>query len=384
MKKLLFILPDLKIGGTLSSFLNLYEELEKEGYDISIFTLSSTGRNDWPFMKHSLPISRIVSYFNTLYTDQSGLDKILAFPCKVALKLMNAAHINWRKYLYGPKVHQLDQGQYDTVIAFQEDEPTYFASYFHSVRKVAWIHCSYNYRQLDISRSELSYYKQFDTIVSVSRTTSDEFVAAYPCLKDKATYLYNLQNNRQIQNLAQELPCKEFVKGTYTLVSVGRLSAVKRFSHIPAIAKSLIQRGLDFKWYIIGPISAFEKEEEMLIRRNITNDISNHVILLGSRPNPYPYIKNADLLVCLSESEACPMVFGEAKALCTPIVSTDFDSAHEFLGEDTFGVISTLDNMADTIFGLLNDTTLYEQIKNNMLHPSDERTTIVDRLHKIL
>lgn len=79
------------------------------------------------------------------------------------------------------------------------------------------------------------------------------------------------------------------------------------------------------------------------------NNLSNIVFYLGHRTNPYPYFANADLYVCLSESEACPMVFNEAKCLGTPIVSTDFGSSHEFILSRKDGIIVPRERVFEAI-----------------------------------
>ena len=79
------------------------------------------------------------------------------------------------------------------------------------------------------------------------------------------------------------------------------------------------------------------------------------VVYLGGKSNPYPYFKMADLLVCVSESEACPMIFNEAKLLNLPIVSTDFPSAFEFIDRDKDGRITQIEAMADTIADIISE-----------------------------
>ncbi len=62
--------------------------------------------------------------------------------------------------------------------------------------------------------------------------------------------------------------------------------------------------------------------------QNMINSLglSDKVIVAGYQQNPYPYIKNAKLLVLSSEREGLPRVLVEAVALDVPIVSTDCKS----------------------------------------------------------
>lgn len=54
--------------------------------------------------------------------------------------------------------------------------------------------------------------------------------------------------------------------------------------------------------------------------------ISDKVLFLGFKGNPYPYIKNAELMVVSSDFEGFSIAILEAVALSTPIISTDCPS----------------------------------------------------------
>jgi glycosyltransferase involved in cell wall biosynthesis len=53
------------------------------------------------------------------------------------------------------------------------------------------------------------------------------------------------------------------------------------------------------------------------------------MILLGHQENPYKYMKAADLFVLQSYYEGRPMVVDEAMILGTPVLVSDYGSAHE-------------------------------------------------------
>ena len=54
-------------------------------------------------------------------------------------------------------------------------------------------------------------------------------------------------------------------------------------------------------------------------------------------PNPYGYLKAADVLLIPSFSEAAPMVIGEAAILGTPVLSTRTSSAEEMIVRPGYG-----------------------------------------------
>lgn len=94
--------------------------------------------------------------------------------------------------------------------------------------------------------------------------------------------------------------------------------------------------------------------------------LQEELCLLGEVNNPYPYIKNANLLVSTSLSEACPNVINEAKILGTPIVSTDFGSVYEFIEDNVNGLISPIETIADKIEQMISNEATYNSIKSNI------------------
>ena len=61
--------------------------------------------------------------------------------------------------------------------------------------------------------------------------------------------------------------------------------------------------------------------------------------MTGSQNNPYPYIKNADLLVCASYFEGYNLTVAEALILGVPVLSTDCTGPNEILDRGRYGMI---------------------------------------------
>ena len=57
--------------------------------------------------------------------------------------------------------------------------------------------------------------------------------------------------------------------------------------------------------------------------------VEENVILLGTKTNPYPYMKACDIYLQPSRHEGKPIAVEEAKILQKPIVVTDYFSARE-------------------------------------------------------
>ena len=79
------------------------------------------------------------------------------------------------------------------------------------------------------------------------------------------------------------------------------------------------------------------------------NNLENNVYLLGNKTNPYPYIKQSDLLVSSSERESYGLTILEAMILKTPVIATNTTGARFLLKEGKLGYIVQNDKCFLTI-----------------------------------
>lgn len=377
MRKLLFVIPGLGIGGTNSSLESLYNHICKE-YDVQVFAISyHTKKRDYSFNKALLPTNKVLSFLFTDYSVQRGLNKLKAFVYKVLQSCLRLFGIDLMSIVAKRVVKRIENSnEYDCVVAFQEGFATRFVSWFHNNNRIAWIHCDYS--KWCPNGSELGVYNRFNQIVCVSKYTASVFKGYYTALKDRVVAIHNLLDIERLSVLSQQNDLDIHIgKDKFIILSAGRFSEVKRFREIPRIAFSIKQNGGDFAWYIIGPDGGgleMKHFEDNLKKYNIGDCVQ----WLGGKDNPYPYFKSASLYACTSESEACPMVFAEAKYFGLPIVTVDFPSAYEFVNDST-GKIVKLDDMACAIAEImrLNTGTIYNA------DVYDEEELIMAQLHHL-
>ena len=98
----------------------------------------------------------------------------------------------------------------------------------------------------------------------------------------------------------------------------------------------LKQNEYAFELTILGE-GAERANLEMLIRQS---HLEQYVVLQGFQPNPYPYIRVADLVVCSSRYEGLSTVITEALILGKPVVTTPCSGMDELLGDSEFGLIT--------------------------------------------
>lgn len=366
MKNILFVIPKLSTGGTNSSLDALYSIL-KERYKIVVFAMSHHPKNHrYSFDEVLLPQKRKLSLIFSNFADQKGLTKLPALWYKMVRSLYK---VLGKDYLlvYGKKVvAELEESSnFDCVVAFEEGKATVFTSFFSNPNKIGWIHCNYD-KYLPKGQSEEEVYNAYQKVICVSQYTASVFAKRYPALAERTMAIHNLIDADKVKRLAEEpIDDKRFMTHEITLLSIGRFSSVKRFREIPVIAAELKKRGIKFVWYVLGPGEGTE-EAVIFINHLKKYEMDDCVKWLGGKSNPYPYFKASTIYVCVSETEACPMVFKEAQLLGLPIVTTDFPSSYEFVKEGE-GIITPFEKIADSIVTMINQIksdNCYTRVEN--------------------
>lgn len=362
-RKVLFVIPAFGIGGTTVSTRHLVSLLTKEGYDCWVMPLNPKGvlrhlyddvqQVKTPFAIQSLAINSWKE--ESTWMRQTGA-ALLRVMCNIS---------PWFEHRIVSKALDriVRQHHFDTIVAGQEGITTRFVSYAGIKSKVAWIRCDYRRLMEEKGIGREAFYANFKAIVCVSEKTCKDFKEIYPEFAVKTYCIPNPQDGGLMAKRADEEEQEpRFTTDNTTIVSVGRLDAIKRFDQIVPIAQQLKGKGLRFRWYLIG-----EGAERKRIATSVKEyGMETEVVMLGAKANPYYYIKRANALVCLSRSEACPRVVNEAKILGTPTISADFPTIYEFIENEKTGLISSIDNMPDTILRFFIDNDLRLRIKENI------------------
>ena len=151
------------------------------------------------------------------------------------------------------------------------------------------------------------------------------------------------------------------------IVSVGRLAPEKHFDNIITAAEALLEHGIDFKWFVVG-----EGPERGKLEALISNaHLEEKVTLVGSKPNPYPYMKNAGLFVHPSYVESQGLTVLEAMALGVPCVVTKSRGPCEFIEDGVNGLLTkqSPESLTEKVLEILQNKKLYQHIKQNTRCP---------------
>ena len=119
-------------------------------------------------------------------------------------------------------------------------------------------------------------------------------------------------------------------------VYVGRMTSVKNLKFLIDSYNCFRNRYGDYSLVLVGdgPDRSFVEEYAH------TSTYSSSIIFTGKKSNPYPYIKNAKLLLLSSTSEAFPTVLIEAMAMGVTCVSTPTKGGRDILKDGKIGYLS--------------------------------------------
>lgn len=134
--------------------------------------------------------------------------------------------------------------------------------------------------------------------------------------------------------------CSIMIEEMKKLLSIGRFCEAKNYNNVPDITRRIIKSGCNIKWYIIG----FGGDEALIRQKIAEAGMQDHVIILGKKENPYPYIKDCDIYVQPSRYEGKSVTVREAQMLCKPVVVTNYPTASSQIQNGVDGVIVPMDN----------------------------------------
>ena len=151
--------------------------------------------------------------------------------------------------------------------------------------------------------------------------------------------------------------------GSIVAVTVGRLSAEKNMRLCPEVAAALKNKGINFKWVLIG-----DGEEKRHISNMIAKyNLGENVIMLGTNKNPYPYIATADVMIHPSLVESQGITILESMVLETPVIAVNSAGPREFIisGINGYLVVPEVDKIVKLIEKIYKDPELREKMVEN-------------------
>ncbi|MFT7565751.1 MAG: glycosyltransferase involved in cell wall biosynthesis [Pseudoalteromonas distincta] len=161
-------------------------------------------------------------------------------------------------------------------------------------------------------------YAKNATVICQTKRMKSELLSNVPSFKHRdVRVLMNPVEVSQIKDAALEIKSADlgFNHNQVNIVAVGRLVEEKAYD---ILLDSVARLSFDFHLYIVGTGHLESSLKEQAARLNI----SKKVFFVGHAPNPFPYIKNADVCVLPSRLEGFPNVLLEMMTLSNCVIST--------------------------------------------------------------
>lgn len=307
-KNVLFLVESMRIGGAEKALLSLLKSIDKTQYTITVKVISFSGE----LIADLLSIPDI-TVKGVVKPSQNPFKRIInALIIKALYKLLPAEAVG----------NFLCHG-YDTAIAFCEGYLTkWVAASTLPLKKIAWVHTDMVSNDWPLNtglfksvNDEKKAYHAFNQVITVT-----------DAIKHGMQQKFDLTNIITIYNKVDpdihakaaekvQLPPLTGLK----IVSVGRLEHVKGYDILVNAMDILVnKRHIDASLIIVGGGSQYAPLQQQIQQLGLGANIQ----LIGSQPNPYPYIAAADIYVCPSRAEGFNIALLEALTLHKPVIAT--------------------------------------------------------------
>ena len=391
MKHVLFVIDTLLMGGAEKSLVSLLNSLDPQRVQVDLLVFEGGGVlqkdvPDWVHIIEADPVTRGMTLeLRKYFKDLVKKGKFLAAGSRILMSInakKNNTHgkpnFSWDAVCrHVPKL----PGHYDTAVGYLEGFPDFYViDKVDADKKIGWIHIDMTKRFP--APQETAYYESFDAIATISDICRDAFTTHFPRVKDRIRIIENVVLSEEVYHKADVSINVAWDENRIHLVTVGRLDYQKGIDVAARACKVLKDQGLYVCWHVYG--KGIMHDEIMQYVKE--NDLSEEFILEGMNPNPYPYMKKANLLVQPSRWEGNSIVLDEAKILGKAIVVTNYPSVHDQIENGVTGVITGMEpeQIAAGIRKVLENPDLKKQLENNCLQEPNRSIRAVDAFYEMI
>ena len=348
-KSLLFTGVNLKLGGIEKSLVNLVNKIDKNKYQVTIILEDAKGE-----LLEKLDKSIKVKEFKVSNNKNKIIRKGINILRRCVYALFN--------------YHTFDFSCCYATYSYSGNKISKLSSINNSI----YVHSDYSYIYPDLEDFRRFFDTRgiydFKTIFFVSLESCRKFTKIYPSLKNRCFVFNNFINLEEIEALSKEKISLTKPRGKTLFVFVGRLDdASKKLGRAFKLVANLDNVVL----WVVGDGPSREdyvKEVKKL-------KIEDRVIFVGSKINPYPYMKKGDYLILTSLYEGFPVVYLEGLALKKKLITTiKVSDDYLKIGKNYGEVIPSNEmKMLEKVKGILNnkkktDTFLdLEEIQNRRM-----------------
>ncbi|MGB6153233.1 MAG: glycosyltransferase [Pricia sp.] len=297
-------------GGAERVVSYLLPYLKEQGYGVHLILMNST-------ISYKIPDNVNIHYLEKSRGDESGICKFLKLPF-LAYKYAKLS----KKLGLTHSFSLLSRPNYVNVIMkyFNRKPPAIIIS----ERNYASMIYGYGDMQSKINSFLVKkLYPKADQVIGNSKANVKDLIENYGIRKEVTAVIENPIDLEKIKAIE---PFPDFLdKSCFNMISVGRFEHVKNQQ---LLIKALV-RVPTAQLYLLGRGILGKNLQELVEKENL----SDRVHFLGFDPNPYKYLKSADLFVFGSNHEGFPNVLLEAMCCGLPILTTNCKSGPDEIME---------------------------------------------------
>lgn len=188
-----------------------------------------------------------------------------------------------------------------------------------------------------VSLNEIRDIYKHHQCIGVSEGVTKDFIQTLQ-LKNTQT-IYNSIDMESINNLAG-------IETSHIPPYIIHVGSFKYQKAHDILIKAYAKTSQRYSLVLLGQGSLMSEMQNLVKQLNL----ENKVIFMGFKSNPYPYIKNAKLMVLSSRFEGFGIVIAEALALNTPVISTDCPSGpREMLPSKNLTEVDNIVQLAEVL-----------------------------------
>lgn len=294
-KKLLFLIPELDLGGSQKVLSILLRNISLQDYDVTLCVLTSEGvfYNTIPdeIFKINLKLTRVRYSAFRIYKTIRKRKPDLVFVFDVNHLSLLVALVSWF----------LPRG-----IKYVTRESVVLSTFLKNYSGVEWI----------LKRLYIRSFKRFDLVICQSQYMREDLVSRFFVSKAAITIINNPIEVDKLALIDMIKPDTDL----FQLVAVGRIVYVKGFDLLIQAVGLLKNKNIHLT--IIGektPENPGYKESIMNLVEEL--GLQEKILFLGFSANPHNVLVKKDLLVISSRTEAFSNVAIEANALGVPVLA---------------------------------------------------------------
>lgn len=317
-KKILFIIWSYTYGGGAEALLTMIvNHLDPQRYDISIIEYEHAE------IKKELVNNNIhvLPYIQAVETEENY---------SKGYQLYHTPEVLIDAYIH--------KG-YDLYVSFNYQIPTFLLP--RGTKNIAWIHGSvYDLAEkgkLKNKKRQDYAFENVKKIVVISDNTEKSVKDLFPNHKDKVVKIYNGIDVDRVRRMSLEDTAVMLEKPA--LLFIGRLESAKDPVRLVNVLRLVHDKGVHAHLYFVGQ----GKEDSNILERGKELDLSEFIHLIGYHQNPFPIIRQCDVVCLLSKAEGFSMCLLESVALGKPFVATPVGGAEELSNNQRCGRIIETD-----------------------------------------